>query len=37
MGNDAGLGFFKVHPLPGVSREIKAFAGLGREPRPVFI
>lgn len=29
--------FFKVHPVPGVSQEIKAFAGLGREPKSVFI
>lgn len=28
---------FKVHPVPGVSREIKARAGLGREPKSVFI
>lgn len=29
--------FFKVHPVPGVLQEIKAFGGLGREPKSVFI
>lgn len=35
-GGKRGL-FFKVHPVPGVLQEIKAFGGLGREPKSVFI